>query len=77
MATRALRSPGPEPLLQAEAPVLREAPVMRGDPVRAEPLGQEVGQSLGQAPRVHEDQGGPVRLDLGGDPIEQVAPLVV
>jgi hypothetical protein len=46
------------------------------DDVVAEALTQLVGQALGQAPGVHEDQGGVVLSDEGGDPVEHVSHLL-
>ncbi len=43
----------------------------------AEALGQEVGDALGEPARVDEDQRRPVRPHVGGDAVEDLAPLLV
>ena len=47
---------GLEALLDAEAAVLREAAVVRGDVLFAEALREVVGDALGHAARVDEDE---------------------
>ena len=52
VATSASRSPGAQPGLDPVAPLLREAAVVRGDDVVAEPLAELVGEAFGEAARV-------------------------
>jgi hypothetical protein len=53
-----LQVPRPEPRLQLEPPVLREAAVMRRHAVLAHALGEQMGEPLGEPARVDEDQRG-------------------
>ena len=50
---------------------------MGGDLVFSHPLGQEVGETLGQPAGVHEDQRGPVLGHVRGDAVEDLSPLLV
>ena len=61
--------------LDAQPPVLREASVVGGDHVVAEPLAQLVGQPLRQPAGVDEHDGRAVAGDVLGDPIEDVVHL--
>ncbi len=63
VATSTLSLPVAQPLLGVEALLLREAAVVRGDELGAEPLGQLVRHALGEPPRVHHDERRAVRLD--------------
>ena len=63
---------GAEAPLGFEARLPREAAVVGEHGVRAEPLAQFVGHSLGHAAGVHEDQRGPVLPDQVGDPVPDV-----
>ncbi len=65
----------PEPRLHPQPAVLREAPVVGGDHVVAEPLAQLVGQPLGQPAGVDEHDGRAVAGDVLGDPVEHVVHL--
>ncbi len=51
--------------------------MVRGHAVRADALGQQMREPLGEPPRVHEDERGAVLLDVRGDPVEDLAPLLV
>ncbi len=90
VATRARRSPGPQPLLDDATAGRREAPVVGGHLERgvdlaarggdgallgAEPEGQLVGHPLGHLPGVDEDQRGAVLEHVPGDPVEDVGEL--
>src|SRR5262249_35804429 len=66
-----------ESRLQPKPPILREAAVMRGHALRADPFRQEMRQSLGETAGVDEYERGTVLLDMGRDPIEDLAPLLV
>src|ERR1019366_844673 len=68
---------GLEPLLDAKAAILREAPVVGADALFAEAFAQVVGDALGHAPRVDEDERRPVLLDERGEAIVDFAPLLV
>ena len=70
-----LQLAGPESPLDPQPAVLRQAPVVGGDHVVAEPLAQLVGQPLGQPAGVDEHDGGAVAVDVLGDPVEHVAHL--
>ena len=63
VATRTFSFPLPQPLLGVEPRFLRQAAVVRGHVFGAEALGELVRHSLRQAPRVHRDQRGAMRLD--------------
>ena len=75
VATSAFSSPARSRRLDPQAAVLREAPVVGGDHVVAEPLAQLVGQPLGQPAGVDEHDRGAVAGDLLGDPVEHVGHL--
>ncbi len=64
-----------EPPLDAQPPVLREASVVGGDHVVAEPLAELVGQPLRQPAGVDEHDGGAVARDVLGDLVEHVVHL--
>ena len=51
-----LQLPGLQPRLGVEPLLLRQAAVVRGDRVFAEPIAQVPRQALRHPPRVHEDQ---------------------
>ncbi len=57
------------------ATILRQAPVMSRDLLLTQPLGELVGQTLGHAPRIHEDEGRLMKLHLLRDPIEDLRHL--
>ena len=54
----------------------RQAAVVRGDRVVAEPLGEQMRDALGHAPRVDEHERGAVRADVRGDGVEHLAELL-
>ena len=68
---------GPQTRLDAVPAVLRQAAVVRGDHVVAEPLPELVREPLGQAAGVHEHQRGAVLPHVRSDPIEHVGHLLV
>ena len=72
-----LEVPRAESSFELEPAVLREAPVMGGRPVLTDALGQQMGEPLRQAPRVHEDERGAVLGDVPGDLVEDLSPLLV
>ena len=57
--------------------LLRQAAVVRGDVVGAEPLGQLVRHTLGQAARVYRDQRGAMRLHQRDQPVVDFLPDLV
>ena len=69
--------PRPQARLGALAPLGRQAPVVGGDLVRAEDLAQQVGQALGQPPGVDEHEGRLVALHVLGDPLDDLAHLLL
>ncbi len=66
------------PLFQAglgvQPQLAGEAAVVRRHLVLAQPLAQIARRPLGQAPRVHEDQRGPMLADQLGDPVVDLLP---
>ena len=66
----------PQEPLHALPPLAREAPVVGHHLVGAETLPQPVGEALGQAARVREDERRSVFPDELGDPVEQVVPVL-
>ena len=76
VATSAREVAGAQPALDPVAPVLREAAVVRGDDVVAEPLAELVGEALGEPPRVDEHERGAVLADEVGDAVEHVGHLL-
>ena len=76
VATSALRSPARRRRLDPVAALLRQAAVVRGDDVVAEPLAELVREPLGQAPGVDEHERGAVLADQRGDAVEDVAHLL-
>ena len=63
-----------EPLLGVQPQFLRQAAVVRGDRVLAQPFGEVARDALGHAPRVDEDQRGAMRLDQFGEARRRPAP---
>ena len=63
-------------LLQALPSLLREAAVVRGDVLFAQPLRQIVRRPLSQPAGVDEDQRRAMLLDQRGEPVVDVAPLL-
>ncbi len=76
VATSALSSPAAQPPLDPGPAVLREAPVVRGDDVVAEPLAELVGEPLREPAGVHEHERGVVLADELGDLVEDVVHLL-
>ena len=76
VATSALSSPARSRRSTRCAAVLREAPVVRGDHVVAEPLAELVGEPLGEPPGVHEHERRVVLADELGDLVEHVVHLL-
>ena len=67
---------GAQPRLDAMAAVLREAAVVRGDDVFAEPLAELVRDPLREPPRVHEHERRAVLAHVRGDAVEHVGHLL-
>ncbi len=67
---------GPQPGLDPLPPARRQAAVVRGHLVLAEPLAELVGHPLGHPPGVDEHQRGPALLHLGGDEVEDLGHLL-
>ncbi len=67
----------PQPGLQPQAAVLRQAAVVGRDLVLADALGQQVGEPLGEPAGVHEHERGAVLGHVAGDPVEDLSPLLV
>ncbi len=65
-----------QPLLHAQPPLARQAPVVGGDPLGAEPLAQAVRDPLREAPRVGEHERRAVGADLVAEDVEEVVPLL-
>ena len=76
MATRAAQVAGAQARLDAVAAVLRQAAVVRGDDVVAEPLAELVREPLGEPARVDEDERRAVLADVLRDPVEHVGHLL-
>ena len=72
-----LQRAGLQPVLGVEPRLLRQAAVMRGDRVVAEPLAQVTRQPFRQPPRVDEHQRRRVRLDQLGQPVVVLLPDLV
>ncbi len=71
--------PGPQPGLDPLPAAPRQRPVVRGDvfpEFLAEPFAELVGDPLGHAPGVDEDQGGPVAGDVGRDQVQDLRHLI-
>ncbi len=66
-----------QPVLGAEAGLLGEAAVVRGDVVRAQALRELVRHALGQPARVHGDECRAVRLDQLDQPVVVLLPHLV
>ena len=66
-----------EALLHLQAAVLGERAVVAGDVLLADPLGQVVGDALGQTARVDEDQRRAVAGDERGEAVVDLGPLLV
>ena len=71
-----LQLPGAQARLDAVAPVLREAAVVRGDDVVAEPLAEQVREAFGETARVDEHERRAVLGDELRDPVEDVGHLL-
>ena len=50
---------------------------MGGHSIVADALREEMREALGEPPRVDEDERGPVLIDVRGDPVEDLGPLLV
>ncbi len=74
VAISAFELAGLQPRFRAEAVLLREAAVVAGDVLRADPLGEEARRALGEAPVVDEDERRPVREDQLGEPRRTARP---
>src|SRR2546423_13357509 len=72
-----LQRPVLQPVLGVEANLLREAAVMRGDRILAEPLAQMARGALRHLARVHEDQRRPVLADQLRQPVVVLLPHLV
>ena len=68
---------GFEPLFGIEPDLARQRTVVRGGAALAESLREPVGDALGQPSRVDEHDGGAVALDVGGDAVEHLGPVLV
>ena len=77
VATSAAQLARAQPLLGREPAVLGQAAVVGGDLALAEPLAEQVRDPLGQPPGVDEDERRAVRPHVRGDPVEDLAPLLV
>ena len=76
VATSALQLAGAQARLDAVPAVLREAAVVRGDDVVAEPLAELVREPFGEAAGVHEHERRAVLLHERGDAVEHVGHLL-
>ena len=68
---------GFESRLRVEAQLFREAAVVRGDGILAQPIAQVTGQPLGHPSRVHEDERRAMPLDECREPIVIFIPDLV
>jgi hypothetical protein len=68
---------GLQALLQFQAALARQAPVVRADVLVAQPLRQVVRGALGKPARVHEDQRGAVLLDQHREAVVDVLPVLL
>ena len=66
-----------QPLLRIQPDLARQGAVVRGHAALAESLREPVGDALGQPPRVDEHDGRAVGLDVGGDAVEHLGPVLV
>ena len=71
-----LQLAGPQPALDPVPAVLRQAAVVRGDHVVAEPLAELVREPLGEPAGVDEHERGAVLAHELGDPVEHVVHLL-
>ena len=71
-----LQLAGPQARLDPVAALLRQAAVVRGDHVVAQPLAELVREALGQPAGVDEHERGAVLADERGDAVEHVAHLL-
>ena len=76
MATSAVQLAGAQPRLDPVPAVLREAAVVRGDDVVAQPLAELVRDPLGQAAGVDEHERRAVLSHVRGDAVEHVGHLL-
>ena len=72
-----LQLSGFELLFGGQPQLAGQAAVMGEHRVFAKPLGQMMGDALGQPPRVHEDEGRPVFLNQRGDAVVDLLPHLV
>ena len=70
-------SAGFQPLLGVQPDFARQGAVVRGHAPLAESLREPVGDALRQPPRVDEHDGRAVALDVGGDALEHLGPVLV
>ena len=77
VATTTRSSPALRRCSASMAPLAREAAVVRGDVLLAEPLARGARDALDQAPRVDEDQRRPVLARQRGDAVVELVPLLV
>ena len=66
-----------QPRLGVEPSLLRQAPVMSGDGVLAQPIAEVPRRALRHAPRVDEHERGAMTADQGGQPIVVLLPDLV
>mgnify|MGYP005856572387 CR=1 FL=1 len=69
--------PGLQAALGLQPRLAGQAAVAGSDLVRSQPRGEMMGDALGQAPRVDEDQRGAVRADVAGDAVVDLLPQLV
>ena len=74
VATSALSSPDFRRCSALQPVLARQAAVVRGDVLLAEPLGQVARDPLGDAALVDEDQRGAMLADQLGEPVVHLAP---
>ena len=77
VATRTFRSPARSRDSSVSRRSFERLPWCAATAVLAHALGEQVGEPLGEAARVHEDQRGAVLGDVPGDAVEDLAPLLV
>ena len=66
-----------QPRLDLQPALARQAAVVRGDVLGADPLAEPVRQPLGQPARVGEDQGRAVRRGVAREHLDQIVPLLL
>ena len=77
VATSARSSPALSRASTLQPALARQAAVVRGDVLGADPLAEPVRQALGQAARVGEDQRRAVRRGVAREHLDQVVPLLL